>query len=66
MVGLARSVMDFEALESVADKKALLLSNLDPMFNVRMGHFFTCGASSLMEQLEQLSFSIFDTAYRFS
>jgi hypothetical protein len=50
MVVFARSVMDFESLESISDKKALLLNNLDPMFNVRMGHFFTCGASSFMEQ----------------
>ena len=61
MAAFARSVVDFESLESVSDKKELLLDNLDPMFNVSMGHFFTCGASSFFEQIERLPLLALDS-----
>ncbi len=49
------------AFFSQSDKKALLLHNLDPMFNVRVGHFFTCGLDNFVEQMETLS--IFDVSF---
>ena len=61
MAAFARSVIDFESLESVSDKKELLLDNLDPMFNVSMGHFFTCGANSFIEQMERLPLLALDS-----
>ncbi len=45
-------------MPTLSDKKALLLHNLDPMFNIRVGHFFTCGENSFLAQMEALS--IFD------
>jgi len=52
---------DFTALPNMEDKKALLLHNLDPMFNVKMAHFFTCGADNLTDQMENMA--IFDVSF---
>ena len=58
----ARALEDFEDnVVELVDKKTLLLSNLDPMFNIRMGHFFTCNARDLLDQLETLA--IFDISF---
>ncbi len=55
---LAQTLDDFVNLTHVEDKKALLLHNLDPMFNIRMGRFFTCDADNFLEQAEKLA--VFD------
>lgn len=54
----AQAVPEFAAL-TISDQKALLLHNLDPMFNIRSGFFFqTDDVADFYEQLER--FSIFD------
>lgn len=52
------SIPEFAALRS-SEQKALLLHNLDSMFNIKAGFFFqTDSSTGLAEQLER--FSIFD------
>lgn len=55
----AQNIDDFNALD-VNDRKTLLLENLDPMFNIRVGHFFSCDATTLLDQLECLA--VFDVS----
>ena len=39
---------------SLNDKKTLLLRNLDPMFNIRMGMFFMTDKDNFLDQLDVL------------
>ncbi|TRY77337.1 hypothetical protein TCAL_16969 [Tigriopus californicus] len=55
----AQNIDDFNTLD-VNDRKTLLLENLDPMFNIRVGHFFSCDATTLLDQLECLA--VFDVS----
>jgi hypothetical protein len=57
----AMSVDEFSTLKPI-EQKALLLHNLDPMFNIKSGFFFQTDDVSdcLMQQLDR--FSIFDVS----
>ncbi len=53
LVKFAESIDDLQRLDFDL-KKRLLLRNVDSMFTIRIGHFFTCDAGTLVDQVDSL------------